>query len=139
GVDEGLARAPERRTDPRTATRRPPAQEVRGGPIRTIGVEARRRDVVGEGQQRVLERSGGYDLLTEHCRRMDVRRPRSLPDVDGSRGEIDALHPAEIRVVATRGPERVAVIQRRLLRREAIPMHGHLLSLRRLRQLAPEL
>src|SRR5207249_10858720 len=35
--------------------------------------------------------------------------------------------------------EPVTVIQRRLLRREAIPMHRHLLSLRRLRQLALEL
>src|SRR6059058_2112665 len=85
------------------------------------------------------ERSGGYDLLTEHCPRMDVRRPPSLPDVDGSRGEIDALHPPEIVVVSARGAEPVTVIQRRLLRREAIPMHGHLLSLRRLRQLALEL
>src|SRR5439155_20098896 len=28
GVDEGLVRAPERRTDPRTATRQPAAQEL---------------------------------------------------------------------------------------------------------------
>ncbi len=50
------------------------AQEVRSGPIRTIGVEARRRGMVGEGQQRALECCGGYNLLTEHRRRMDVRR-----------------------------------------------------------------
>src|SRR5205814_10593747 len=108
-------------------------------PIRTVDVEPRRRNVVGEGQQRALERSGGYDLLTEHRRRMDVRRPRRLPDVDRSRGEIDALHPAQIVVVSARGATPVTAIQRRLLQREAIPMHTHLLSLRCLRQLALEM
>src|SRR5438128_2129004 len=69
---------------------------------------------------------------------MDVGGARGLPDVDGARREIDGLDPAERLVITARGADPVAVVERRLLLREPIPMYGHPLP-RSLRQLAHEL